>query len=195
MEVAECLNTCFTNITNSLDIEPAFKVIPEQLQTKQIVIRAIEKFKIHKSICIIKERLHVENNSFQFFHVNAMEVMRQIESLDKRKSDNGGIPNSRKRSTKRIVCPYLIDCINSTILDCKFPDELKTADSSPISKGYDPTSKVNFRPISVLSSTSKIHESMLKDQMFHYFKDKLRDILYCFMEGCSSKHAIIIIIE
>ena len=139
MEVAECLITCFTNITNSLYIEPAFKVIPEQLQTEQTVIRAVEKFKNFKRICIIKERLHVENSSFQFFHVNPMEVIRQIESLDKRKSDNGGIPTSKKRGMKRIVCPYLIDCINSTILDCKFPDELKKADSSPICKGHDPT--------------------------------------------------------
>ena len=45
MEVAECLNTYFTNIANSLDIEHKFKVIPEQLTTEQMVKSAIESLK------------------------------------------------------------------------------------------------------------------------------------------------------
>ena len=84
MEVVECLNTYFTNVTNSLVIEPTFMVISEQLHAEQMVIRAIKKFKSHNSICAIKERLHVENNSSQLCLVNPMEVMRQIESLDKK---------------------------------------------------------------------------------------------------------------
>ena len=53
VEVAECLNTYCTSITNSLDIEPTFRAILQQLQTEQMVIKAIEKFKSHKSICTI----------------------------------------------------------------------------------------------------------------------------------------------
>ena len=49
IEVAECLNTYFTKITNSLDIEPNFKVISEQLQPEQMVMSAIEKSKNQKS--------------------------------------------------------------------------------------------------------------------------------------------------
>ena len=33
MEVAECLNAYFTNITNPLHIKPTYEVIPEQLHT------------------------------------------------------------------------------------------------------------------------------------------------------------------
>ena len=135
MEVAECLNAYFTNITSSLHIEPTFKVIPEQLQAEKMVTSAIEKFTSDKSICTIKERFHVENSSFEFCHVNPMKVMRQRESLDNSRSSSGGIPTSKLRDTKRIVCPYLTDCINSAILDCKSPDELKNTDISHIFKG------------------------------------------------------------
>ena len=160
-----------------------------------MVISEIEKLKNHKSIRTIKERLHVENCGFQFCHVNPMEVMRQTESLDKRKSKSGGIPTSKLRETKRVVCPYLSDCINSATLDWNFPDELKKANISPISKGHDQTSKANFRPISVLPSTPKVYERILKDQMSHYFKDKLRDILCGFREGYSTQHALIRVLE
>ena len=195
MEIAERLNTYLTDITNTLDIEPTFKVIPEQLQIEQMVISAVEKFQSHKNICIIKKRLHVENSSLQFCHVNPMEVMRQRESLDKSKSNSGGIPTSNLRDAKRIVCPYLTDYINSAILDCKYQGELKKADISPICKGSDPMSIINFRLMSVLSSTSKVYERILKDQMSLYFKDKLRDILCGFREGYNTQHALIRVIE
>ena len=162
MEVAECLDAYFTNRTSSLHIEPKFKVTLEQLQSEQMVISKIESLKTIRVFVPLKNAFTVENSTFQFCHVNPMEVIRQIESLDKSKSNSGGIPTSELRDTKRIVCPYLNDCINSAILDCKFLDELKNADISPIFKGHDPTSKVNFRPMSVLSSTFKVHERILK---------------------------------
>ena len=124
-----------------------------------------------------------------------MACVRQIELLDKSKSNTGSIPISILKDTKDIVCPYLTDCINSAIFDCNFPDELKKADVSPILKELDSTSSSTFRPISVLPSTSKIYERILKEQMSRYFKDKLRDILCGFREGYSTQHALIRVIE
>ena len=53
VDIAECFNTYFTNITNSLAFDPIFKVVPDQLPTEQMVVRALDKYKVHKSICII----------------------------------------------------------------------------------------------------------------------------------------------
>ena len=89
--------------------------------------------------------------------------MRQIESLEKSKSNRGGIPTSKMRDTKRIVCPYLTDCINSAILKRSFPDELEKAEISPMFKGQDPKSKAYFRPISILPCISKIYEKTLTE--------------------------------
>ena len=125
VEIAKCFNTYFTNITNSPEIDPIFKVVPDQLPTEQMVMRALDKCKVHKSICIIKEHLTSDDNNFQFSHVNPTEVMRQIVLLDKSKSNSGSIPTSQLKDTKEIVYPYLTDCINSSIFDCNFPDELK----------------------------------------------------------------------
>ena len=187
--------TYFANITNSLEIGPIFKVVPDQLPTEQMVMRALDKYKDHKSICIIKEHLTSDDNNFQFSHANPMEVTRQIELLDKSKSNSGSIPTSQLKDTQDIVSPYLTDCNNTTIFNCTFPEELKTADVSPIFKELGPTLNSTFRPISVIPSTSKIHERILKDKMSHYFKDKLRDILCRFREGYSTQHALIRVME
>ena len=89
--------------------------------------------------------------------------MRQIELLDKSTLNSGSIPTSKLKDTKEIMCLYLTDCINSSIFDCNFPDELKKADVSPILKELDSTLNYNFRPISVVPSTSKICERIVKE--------------------------------
>ena len=121
--------------------------------------------------------------------------MRQIELLDKSKSNSGSIPTSILKDTKDTVCPYLTDCINSSIFDCNFPDELKMANVSPILKELDSTLNSNFGPIRVSPSASKIYERILKEQMSRYFKNKLRDILCGFREGYGTQHALIRVIE
>ena len=53
---------------------------------------------------------------------------------------------------------------------CIFPEKLKLADVSPVFKNGDATVKKNFRPISVLSSLSKVFERLLLKQIlpFHF---------------------------
>ena len=40
VEVAECFNECFCNTTDSLDIDPLLKEVPEQMSVEQMVSRA-----------------------------------------------------------------------------------------------------------------------------------------------------------
>ena len=99
------------------------------------------------------------------------------------------------KARRKIVCPYLTDCINSAIYDCKFPNELKEADLSPLFKNDDPNYKGTFWPISVLPAVSKAYERILKDQMCPYFQEKLSEILCGFRKGYSTQHALISLIE
>ena len=121
--------------------------------------------------------------------------MKQTDLLDKNKSNRGNIPTGVLKATREIVCPYLTDCINSAVYDCKFPNELKEADLSRLFKNDDSNYKGNFRPISVLLAASKVYERLLKDQICPYFQDKLSEILCGFREGYSTQHALIRLIE
>ena len=58
-------------------------------------------------------------NVFRFSNVNPNEVMRQIDLLDKTKSNSGNLPTGMLKTTNSIVCQYVTDCINFTIHECK----------------------------------------------------------------------------
>ena len=57
------------------------------------------------------------------------------------------------------------------------------------------TKKVNYRPISVLLSASKIFERILKGQMGGLFKPILSSLLSGFREGCSTQPSLVRVIE
>ena len=115
--------------------------------------------------------------------------------LDTTKANSGCIPTKTLKATKDMVCPYLTDCINSTIYDCNFPSELKETELCPLFKNGDSNHKANYRPINVLPVTSKICERVLKDQIYLIFKDKFSRSLCGFREGYSTQHSLIRLIE
>ena len=74
---------------------------------------------------MINQNVASNGNTFSFSHVSPYEIMKQIDLLDKNKSNSGNIPTGMLKAMMEIVCPYLTYCINSAVYDCKFPSELK----------------------------------------------------------------------
>ena len=132
---------------------------------------------------MINQHLASNSNSFRFSHVSPNEVMKQIVLLDRNKSSSGNIPTGMLKAAREIVCPYLKDCINSAIYDCKFPNELKEADLNPLFKNDDPNYKGNFRPISVLPAASKVYERILKRPNVPILSRETLRILVWFQRG------------
>ena len=133
-KLLECFNQYFCNSTDSLDTDPIFKEVQENLSVKQMVLRAINKYKDHPSIRVINQHILPNANVFQFSHVNPTKAMRQIDLHDTTTASSGCIRTKTLKATKDMVFPYLTDCINSTIYDCNFPSELKEAELCPLFK-------------------------------------------------------------
>ena len=144
--------------------------MPEHMSVEQMVLRALTKYKDHPSIKVINQNVAFNGNTFSFSRVSPNEVMKQIDLLDKNKSNSGNVPTGMLQATKERVCPYLTDCINSAVYDCNFSNELKETDLTPLFKNDDSNYKGNFRPISVLPAASKIYERLLKIKYAHTFK-------------------------
>ena len=119
-DVAECFNKYFCIITDSLDIDPLFKEVPEHMSVEQMVLRALTKYKDHPSIKVINQNVALNGNTFSLSHVSPNEVMKQMELFEKNKSNSGNIPTGMVKATREIVCPYLTDGINSAVYDCNF---------------------------------------------------------------------------
>ena len=81
-------------------------------------------------------------------HVSPNDVMKQIDLLDKNRSNSGNLATGMLKVTRETVCPYLTDCINSAVYDCNFPNELKEADLTPFLKKDYSTYTGNFSPSS-----------------------------------------------
>ena len=136
-KVAECLNTYFTSITDSLDIAPTFRevhVAAEDTTIEKLATMAVQKYTTHPSIITIKQKYGTSDDKFEFSHVNPWEVERQLDSLNVKKSHSGIIPTFLLKATKNVICPFLTDCINCAIYESAFPDKLKEACISSIFK-------------------------------------------------------------
>ena len=85
--------------------------------------------------------------------------------------------------SKTAICPHLTDYINTSISYCAFHEELKAATVSPVFKSKESYLKYNYRPISVLTSASKMFERIICDQMQSYFSALLSNLLSGKTEG------------
>ena len=75
------------------------------------------------------------------------------------------------------------------------PQSLKDADVSPVFKKLDRLIKENYRPVSVLTATSKVYESIMCDQLLSHFRNILSKLLSGFRKGYSCEQVLISCIE
>lgn len=83
--------------------------------------------------------------------------------------------------------------INSSFETGVFPHQLKIAKVVPIHKGGSKTDVSNYRPISLLSSFSKIFEKIMHKRVSNFLENNniLYDMQYGFRSGRSCEHAIL----
>ena len=91
-------------------------------------------------------------------------------------------------------CPAFRHC-NSENKFLQLQHVVKSLCISSVFKKDEATLKENYRPLSVLPSTSKIYERLLKDQMIKCFDNKFLNLLSAFREGYSNQHSLIRVIE
>ena len=124
---------------------------------------AIAKYKNRPSIITIYENVSFES-WFSSTAVNEDDIQREILNLNPKKSGTfGNIPTKMLESSSEISNVALQNIWNSEILGkLYFPNKLKLADINPVYKKKDPTLVENYRPVSVLTSVSKIFERIIQ---------------------------------
>ena len=109
----------------------------------------------------------LNSSSFQFQYTNAPCVQKIINNL-KPKSSAGHDTISSKllRQIGDIVAYTLSIIVNQSLCTGIFPHRLKLAKVMPLYKKDDNKLFGNYRPISLLSSLSKVFEKVLFDQLY-----------------------------
>ena len=145
---------------------------------------AVEKFKNHSSITLIKSNVNVSSNFF-FKEVNFSDIFKEISSLNsKKQGTKDGIPAKCLKTACSESSSYLTKVWNEEMLiENSFPQNSKLADVVPFFKKYDQTCARNYRPISVLPTVSKVFERLMHDQITTYMDAHISKHLCGYSKG------------
>ena len=116
-------------------------------------------------------------NKFTTFVVTLQDVEDQLKNLKNTNSvGSDGIPSRVLKECASSLAPGLLLIIQQSFQDGFFPSQWKEANVTPIFKKGDRSSPTNYRPISLLSISSKIIERVAFRQMFNFIRDN--NLLY-----------------
>ena len=137
-------------------------------------------------------------NCFGFRSFAVREVTDELLRLRKDKPRGPSpIPRWAMIDSAHIVAPVLTLIFNIAIMKCKFPKALKLADITPVHKKGDPQDPMNYRPISVTPTLSKLFEKLLFRQLSKYLNDNnvLSQTQFGFRKSRSTKDALLYFTE
>ena len=133
------------------------------------------------------------HDNFSFEQVDNNKVLEIINSLESKSTlDIDGFNTILiKRASQQILIP-LVHIINLSLYEGHFPESLKKSRVVPIFKQGDHKDMNNYRPISCLSSFSKIFEKVAYQQLFSYLEANniLNNLQFGFQKGKSTIHAL-----
>ena len=192
-QVAEIMNDYFVNITETLGISKDAGNVSPIIEDTDPVERALRKHRSHPSIQRIRANVS-QANEFDFQKTSVMEVEQQIRKLKpKMATPYGRVPAKILKQNSDIFSDYLTSFFNNMVECCEFPGELKEGEITSLFKNQDALTKKNYRPITILTSESKIFERIMYDQIKLFFP--FSHYLCGFREGYSTQHALLRLLE
>ena len=195
VEVAEVMNDFFSTAVSKLNImgyQTESLYIDNDMDK---VCNAISKFKDHPSILKIKENIQAKD-TFTFPMSDIDDIKRVINTMNINKPTTyNNIPAKHIVETSDICSPLITKIYNEFISNGNFPCSLKMADITPAHKKDERTNKGNYRPVSILPSTSKIFERLMYEQISTYMDNYLSKYLCGFRKGYSTQHCLLIMLE
>ena len=131
--------------------------------------------------------------SFAFRNLSTQEISAIIKSITtKNTCGYDGISTKLLKASRKYITSPLTFICNKVILTGIFPDRLKFSIVKPVFKKGDKMYLTNYRPISILTSFSKVFEKALYRRLTDYFDTNklLVTNQYGFQKGQTTDDAI-----
>jgi hypothetical protein len=135
---------------------------------------------------------------FRFRPTTTAEIEKIIDHLKSKTSfGQDRLSNKLLKNIKSEISPCLTILINQSIEKGIFPDRLKCARIMPIFKKDNECLFENYRPVSILSSISKVYEKIMHNQLQNYFLESklLYSSQYGFLPQRSTELAALEILD
>ena len=144
IEIAEKLNAFFSNIVKELHIKVKEDLLCDVSDINDPVERAIQKYKNHPSIQMIKETFD-SSKTFSFDLVSSDTIFKEIVSLDTKKAThNKDVPTKIVKANADLFSIFAPTAFNESVVSCKFLSVLKLADAKPVQKKASRLEKTNY---------------------------------------------------
>ena len=134
IEIAEKFNTFFSNVVKELNTKIKEDLLCDVSNINDPVERAIQKYKNHPSIRMIKETFD-NDKTFSFDVVSPDTIFKEIGSLDTDKSTHSNdVPTKIVKDNADLFSVFVFNTFNKSVISCIFLSILKSADIIPVHK-------------------------------------------------------------
>ena len=195
--VAEEFNSKFTNVVQELNIDFNWNTDENIESIKDPIQKAIERYKSHPSIIVIREKLP-NPNIIDFVDIKENELEKMMANFNTKKGTSfGSVPGKILKDNRKIIKEKLTEIVNIDKKECKFSNQLKLGDINPAFKPgkKNRTDMDSYRPLTVLPCLSKIPERDIKEQLMDSLESILNPNLCGYRKGFSTQHALISMLE
>ena len=193
-ELCQVFNNFFSKIVDELKIPNIsnYKIDKTIIHSK--IFESLRYFENHPSITNIKIKSFDTN--FSFRDTSSFEVIKLIKTLDVKKgSQKSDIPTKIVKQNVDIFGNFICNNFNYCLKKSDFPCVLKHADVILVHKKEIKSDKVNYRPVSILPSLSKIYEKLMYQQLYERFNLILSPKQCGFRKGHSAQHCLMVMLE
>ena len=139
------------------------------------------------------EALQKNTSNLYFYPCTVREVCSFVVQLPaKRSSGSDNVSNILLKELIPYLCEPLCIIINSSLESGVFPDLMKLAEVVPLYKGKARDQETNYRPISLLTTMSKVMEKVVYKQVYDFLSStgQICDTQYGFRSRHSCDHAV-----
>ena len=187
-EVAEKLNNFFPDIIHITTGKTV--ILLEKGNYEQAILNIIAKYDNHISINNTGKR-NIKT-TFSLRMATTSDVDELISEINTNKNmGTDPIPPKIVTILKEFISEPVEHIINLMVSEGCFPDQAKISSITPAFKKDNRTLKTNYRPISVLSTLSKVLEKFLFKQMSGCFDNNYSEYLSGFRKGYGCQHILI----
>ncbi len=127
--------------------------------------------------------------TIEHIDITLTDVRDQLSTLNPSKSYGpDGVGPRLLKELKQVVAPPLLHLFKESMRQRKVPGTWKQANVVPLYKKGDKSDPNNYRPVSLLNTTSKLMEKVVFKYLFNFFRDNFLLSLWQsgFMPGCST---------
>ena len=186
-DVCNIFNDYYVNVTNNF-------CEPDDINDMSVE-QLIDHYENHPSVKLIKDKSGI-NQSFDFSQVTQNDTQCKLKRLKTNKASGcDNIPAKFLKLGAEHLSYSLTPIINSTIEVKTYPDHTKRAEVTPLYKKSDNLAKENYRPLSILTSTSKIFEGIMCDQLLNFMSPLLSNELSAYRKSYSCNNVLVKCVE